>query len=430
MFDSGCFLVEIEGASWSLVLFDRETFSDLQWHARSLARQIGTRAVAYHVNHVRAELEYSLYEDGQPLEHLSDRTGELMLRSSLRDLELREIAADVFQHVERVFREQGIRDPGLSFAALIGAQDSNVSEDRKGATVTVASPEGITRIDYLRLTKAANPVTNAAQQIANNIQGWRNQISQPTPFLDANIQREAREGTHKRRGMRTIEIDNLSLIIKADLDEAAAAVMEVRGADRHCADLLANPQEVLSDAGSYVFRLKDEPWTVMVDGNVHSDYEPLARKLSEQLDTEVLCLGLRGTVGVVFFRWFANGNQLERFHSLTGCPKELDLLKAFDTDCLKPLDPTDTCASMQSDPIDAGNGRYRTGTLQSRARRLKDSFPDTVETFIDAGFRMADTFEPGIRFSDATALVTGGTPDEKFPWNKTDFVQIDYIGPQ
>lgn len=426
----GCLVFRRNGDRWSIVVH-REVHTDSKRAAQALSQRLNTIAVAYHVSNIRAALSYSLYEDGQPLEHLTDKGGELSFSSSLRELESRQVAADVFALVDRVFREQGICEPGLGFAQLI-EQDKPRESCQAGETVQIAARQDIQRVDLLALPGDYDGVAdNPVAGIAEHLDAWKRQIRGPKAFRDANIRAERSGESSRMRGLRTVEHDNVSLLVKAPIAEVTKAVMKRRKL-AHCRhDILGDPPiEIDVSGGVFVFQLNGQSWSVIVDGSLHHDYERLARSLSDILDTETICLALRGSVGGVILRWFSNGCQLERFHSFTGVPKAFDLVRAFKTDCLAPLDPTDTCVSTQVDPMDAGDGEYRSGTLQSRARRLKTTNPDTVEAFVDEGLRMADAYEPGVTFADLAALVAGKRPRKGFPWHKTDFARADYIGPK
>jgi ankyrin repeat protein len=431
-----CAVVQLKGHLWSIVIHkERRTDSDA--HAQQLSEVLATNAVAYvigrpaeairyvfeefacRVPKMQKTMSYVFYEDGQAVEYFFHGK-RLEFISSLRDDELNRIARDPKEFVHRVFWEQGIYEPGLRFAHLV-----------RGNVLTEDTPvrflsDDLQRIDLLRLPDAGKGVyvsPLAKLTIANppfaHISDY---ITKPRPFNNRNVVVGKAGRVDELRGVRTFEYDNVVLLVEAPVERTAEAIRHERDWQRWIKEVRATDIEPTSEA-AFVFQLKGHNWSVVLDGEIRSDYEVTARAVSRSLDTQCFALGIRGPEGAVVLRWYANGYQLERFQS--GVGEKSGLANAFDLRMDRPLNPPEGIVSTQWAPLTTGEDGYRGGAIQSLARRIDSAGRTTVEEFVDVLLRDQHAFEPGLTYTTMADWLTNR--QEPGPYRSDDFVRVDCL---
>lgn len=142
-----CFFVfRFNGHSWTTII-PRNSFDNED--ARIISLSLNTRSIYYDVSNTALALGYSIYENGELLETLD--TGKcyenIEWESSIHDPNIERIGIDigVQEWLDRLFSENDVLEPGMTFVNFIG-----YIMNKPGHKVTILDPENmIERIDFV-----------------------------------------------------------------------------------------------------------------------------------------------------------------------------------------------------------------------------------------------------------------------------------------
>jgi hypothetical protein len=191
---------------------------------------------------------------------------------------------------------------------------------------------------------------------------------------------------HTLRGVCSSDVNEIILLVRAPVEQAATAFGSHRKLKTHLADIVGKTIEI--DAPSYlVYQLVGHAWTIIDSfaGNAYVDVAD-AKEISKKLRARVIYYGNSDTAGVVSYELFERGKSLERL---------------------------DYCEELE---------------FESSVRDARD-VPDesNLDEFTDRFIRSEDAFTPGW----STALSWNRNAGEKVKidfWDETMVSRADYVG--
>jgi hypothetical protein len=232
------------------------------------------------------------------------------------------------------------------------------------------------------------------------------------------------------RGVRTFDVNEMWIIVRSGIEEAARAFTEIRETTAWHRDVYGLEVEASADS-LLAFKLEGQDWTLFHDYRVKSMTawlsDDAAREISEKLVCQTVFFGVSDTAGCAIYLLFDSGILVEELDTNaipSGLNSEGQIINPFTR---KPYDiPPERLARIleKVEASKATDGVYFNSTRRTlEPRALRKPYQAIDATFRDLGF-FVPSCGPHIGLKTAP-----GQPKriEILGLTATDLERVDYI---
>lgn len=393
-----CLVVQLRGHAWSMVLHGQSVMN-ARTQAAKLSQKLHTPALQYAISDTAAVLVYAVYEDGQWLEVFESTEGGTDFDSSVRDLDVVSESGNE-DFVNDTLCRLGLLEPSIQVRHLVGRKP------KAGQKVVINALDDVERVDYLSMPKAgflpkidfkaAYKAAAAARPKA------KPRVAEPKPFSDT-LMKSSTGPVKSRRGVESMEADQIVLLAKTPIDRMAANLAEQLGMTAHKADDAAN---LADDAiGGVVFQLSGSDWVLAIEKNLNASCNQVLKVLTRDLSCEGLLLAVRAELGEVAYRWMADGSCLEQMESLDERRDPDAFYKTFSQDVS--TEPDLPQVQFRRCAFDAGDNEGRQVYFHSLENGFGENFALTAEKFVSTTIAGHKAYVPRADYSSLVDLATG-----------------------